>query len=146
MVLISSAKTQFVFFGNPIVEAYDGEKKQNWSGAILCKSADKIIQNISDRNEFPLIEYDVPLRSKTETERCYALRWDDSVIRLYIMLGLGAYGKGLDSMNEDQISNLVRDTFNLHNKPIDNKVEQKIENTIKFVFAQNEKLRYRDQS
>jgi hypothetical protein len=112
------------FLGKPIVEAYESEKKQNWSGAILCKSAEKIIQNISDRSEFPLIEYDVPLRSKTETERCYALRWDDSVIRPYIMLGLGAYGEGLDSMNEDQISNLVRDTFNLHKKPID-KVEQK---------------------
>ena len=74
--------------------------------------------------------------SKTEPERCYALRWDDdSVIRLYIMLGLGAYGEGLDSMNKNQISELVRKTFSSHNKSIDDEpVKQKMDNTTKFIL------------
>jgi hypothetical protein len=36
------------FLGSPIVEAFVAEKKQEWSGAILCESAQKIIQNRSE--------------------------------------------------------------------------------------------------
>jgi hypothetical protein len=126
--------------GKPLVEANESQKKQEWSGAILCKSAQEVIRNMLDLSGFRLIEYDVPFGSKTK--KCYALRWDDSDIENYIMLGLGAYDKGLDLENENQIRNTVREKFSSHKKPIDQNVERKIENTTKFIIKQNEELAY----
>lgn len=65
-----------IYFGQPIIDAYQLEESQEWSGGALTESANKRVEQILDTNNqkrisFYLIEYDVPLKGnkkmKTKT-------------------------------------------------------------------------------
>lgn len=114
-------------FGDSIVNAYELEKKQDWSGVIVD---DKCLNlgNISESKELKellerqmLVQYNVPMKS--------------GPIRTYHVCNWTTmfHNHGINS-------EYIEKSFARHNKKIDNwAVKTKIENTIKFFEEQSEK-------
>lgn len=142
------------FLGTPIVEAYEEERKQNWSGATLCKSAEKkfkslykelqrrktqnyrgIIVNPTASFEsiidYLIYEYPVPYDGdKVEVKP--ALCWDDFVVDYLTLDDIPELNNGKE---KKFIKDRVRNQFATHQKSIEYpKVKHKIENTSEFLF------------
>jgi len=142
--------------GKPIIEAYENEKKQDWSGAVLCKSAEEKLQALSKRLEITrpfnyrgitinpmdwfifsldrlLYRYPVPYKNQSNEEKRLALCWDDFMADFAGLENIPKLNKGKD---ESFIKNRVKEQFGKHEKNRDNdeKVKRKIDNTAKFIF------------
>lgn len=141
------------FLGLPIIEAYKMEKMCKWSGAILCDSAVQMmntqpssqiinyrgIENFClDSQPFTrelIVKYPLSIKigEKEEIREFYSLRWDDLlIIRQYLQSTIPRLNSFQDPMH---IINRVQDQFSFHNKEVnDEKVKQKMENTIQFLL------------
>lgn len=141
------------FLGKPIIEAYEDEKKQDWSGAVLCKSAEEKIQALFRKTESTqsfnyrgitinpmgwfmsfldqlLYRYSVPYKDQSNEEKRLALCWDDFMVDFAGLEDIPELNRG---KNKSFIKNRVQEQFARHKKPID-KVKRKIDNTAKFMF------------
>jgi hypothetical protein len=143
------------FLGKPIVEAYEMEKIQEWSGAILCDSAKKEYNfdmkkrvNTDKMNfhgielnpatimspfmENLILEYNVP--TKIGLSKRPVICWDD-----YVPIFCNIETPTLEPSNFEE---RVQDSFSKYNKGINNeRVKIKMENTVKFLkFSENRSI------
>ena len=139
------------YLGKPVIEAYEQEKSQKWSGAILCKSAEEQITTLLKDSNNRSINYrglDINFKSELKTSlECLlyrypvpvnnekieklALCWDDSVIDF---LGLNNIEELTREKNKKDICRRVKRKFQCHGKCINEDVEKKIDNTVKFLY------------
>jgi len=64
-----------IYLGKPLIEAYELEKKQEWAGGAITKSAEQRILSIQDEGiQNWLINYDVPIKDN-KFENMYAINW-----------------------------------------------------------------------
>ncbi len=142
------------FLGKPIVEAYEAEHKQEWSGVMLTESAESVYLDYKGRREsskninnrgFSLnpadmgpfspnivVDTDIPVRTRCESQRIkgYSLRWDD-YIKDFATLQVEDFNV---SKSREYIESRVRDSFSAYGKKTDSDdIKRKIENTIKFL-------------
>lgn len=135
------------YLGKPIIEAYETEKIQEWSGAVLCNSAEREYALDLDRRssaktmnfhgieinpavmmspfmENLIVQYDVPTKSGIEIRS--ALCWDDYV-SIFCKVDV-------PFLEPHIFEERVRENFSKHNKKIYNdSVRQKMENTVGFL-------------
>ncbi|OMC73636.1 hypothetical protein BK121_08815 [Paenibacillus odorifer] len=106
-------------FGDSIVNAYELENKQEWSGVIIddrCMSINNIKDTtvLKDLKKEMIVEYNVPMK-RGQIRQYFVCNWTASLFN--------------KEMNSEGIIN----SFSSHNKKIDNwAVKLKVDNTIKF--------------
>jgi hypothetical protein len=145
-----------VFLGTPIIEAYETQKIQDWSGAILCKSAEKEFRNRSTGCEVKrhqifgitadprelfnyltissIKKYKIQFKnfnSSFSREQC-ALCWDDSLLSL---VGLQENLPKLNFEEKAEIYKRVWDMFRAHKKTVNPSIISKIKNTTDFIYS-----------
>lgn len=145
-----------VFLGKPIVEAFEAERHQQWSGAILAKSAEQKYKNYIEKrrssrninwrgiNMNPadlaasfspdiVVNTNIPIKKKLEIRKIggYSLRWDDFIVdyaRLDDIKEINA------SLSRESIESRVKESFSAHEKEVDSDdVRQKMKYTIDFL-------------
>lgn len=120
--------------GLPIVDAVNIEKIQNWSGCVIHKSVrDKIGPGLIRLDPLMLTLYDVPFKKSGK----------DDLISTELVVNW-PYGLS-DDVKFNMNSNLIRSKFSMHGKKINDSIEQKIANTIKFFEQMSEHPVYRDE-
>lgn len=147
--------------GKPLVEAFEAEKNQQWSGAILTASAEQKYQNYKKKRQSSknitwrginlnpadilspfspdiVAETNIPVKKNSGTEtmivekiKGYSLRWDDYIVDYARLDGF----KDLNaSLSKESIRSRVEESFSAHGKRIgDAKVKLKIKNTVDFL-------------
>ncbi len=135
------------FLGRPIIEAYNYEKNQEWSGAILCPSA-KVVYNdlkikiekakptnfhglvlnpielFSPFSNNVTLECNVPFKEGYKKE--IAICWGDYIKYFF-------HGK-MPDLTPDEFKKRVNEKFSAFGKEInDDRVKVKIKNTISFL-------------
>ena len=150
------------FLGKPIIEAHNFEMDQNWSGAVLCESAEnefntrlkrynekkenhkvgkEDIRNISSCNFVPpscLCQYPIPC--KKSKKNGLALCWDDSAL---FMFGYNQWEKDaiqINKLSKSKTKELIKQKFAEHHKPIDKKIMGLISNTFEYIWASKDRL------
>lgn len=65
-----------IYIGKAMIEAYELEKKQQWSGAALSKSAGREFKDRYPEKDY-IVKYDVPVKLKSESlfENHYVINW-----------------------------------------------------------------------
>lgn len=135
------------FIGYPVIEAHNTESKQNWSGAILCKSAWNELytlhnESVEMQGEWrgfdlegrfsPLInplweKYPIPYDSSSIDG--IALCWHDAILDFMCL-------NKISRINTYDFGQYVKEKFEAHGKTIDNnddKTIKKIKNTAMFL-------------
>lgn len=148
-----------VFLGKPIIEAYNFERNQNWSGAALCKSAEEEyltrlrisheqlnssqIQSGDAEIIIPILApnlitegclHQYPVPCKNSNQKSLALCWDDSVITMSKLRELKPTIERLNLRHKTQIKTRIQEKFGAHHKPLGKKVNRMIRNTTDFIF------------
>ena len=150
------------FLGMPIIDAYEAEKQQQWSGIALTLSAQReyeayetrrqsarnvtyrgITSNSADSSApfFPDIvaDTDIPIKNKdeSETRKGYSLRWDDFIVEYARLEGIEDLNA---SLSRHSIEERVKDRFSAHGKQIEkDDVRQKIGHTVDFLVEMRDR-------
>ena len=148
------------FLGKPVIEAHNFESDQNWSGAALCKSAEKeyLMRLQRQSQKMPLIKsdainpiipynfvstnclYKYPIPCKKSNVESFALCWDDSLL---FMFGLKKQLPSIDRLNFDnksKVYKIIREKFKAHDKPLGKTVAPMIKNTAEFIINTKDRL------
>ena len=150
------------FLGKPIIEAHNFEMDQNWSGAVLCKSAEnefktrleryhekkkshtagkEDIRNLSFCNFIsPNCFYNYPIPCKKSKRNGLALCWDDSVLYLFGYNQWENDSIPLNKLSKNKTKEMIKLKFMEHHKPIDKKIMRLINNTSEFIWTSKNRL------
>lgn len=72
-----------VLMGQPIIEAFEKEKQQEWIGCWItdrCLNRNQLDEYICDKS---IVEYDIPLKENEIVKNCYAFNWVKSIANKY---------------------------------------------------------------
>ncbi|HEU4963896.1 MAG TPA: hypothetical protein VFV52_08590 [Bacilli bacterium] len=107
-------------FGKAIVDAYNLEGSQQWSGCIVDKACIDMIGERITNPVYGVVEYCVPLK-KGEVEKHWCVNWVSTL-------------KLLRDVKIEIVGELISEAFSKHNKATNIwDVKVKIDNTIRFV-------------
>jgi hypothetical protein len=150
------------FLGMPIIDAYEAEKKQQWSGVALTLSAQREYEAYETRRQSSrnvsyrgitwnpeassapfspdiVVDTDIPIKNKGEskTRKGYSLRWDDFIVDYARLEGI----KDLNaSLSRQSIKERVEESFSAHGKQIkEEDVREKIERTVGFLVEMRDR-------
>lgn len=146
------------FLGKPIVEAFEAEKNQQWSGVVLTKSAEQKYQDYKAKRQSSkninwrginlnpadlmapfspniVVDINIPIKKESEIRKIegYSLRWDDFIVDYARLDGIKDINA---SLSRESIESRVKESFSAHGKEKrvnSDDVRQKIEYTVDFL-------------
>lgn len=112
--------------GIPIVEAYKNEKKQEWIGCWITRSCiDRVSDKESHLSAKSIVEYDIPLKDG-EVRKEYAYNLVKSIPNII-------RSRLRQNKNDFKPEEVIKEINFFRNKPTDEDVRRKHENTKKFI-------------
>jgi len=148
------------FLGMPIIDAYEAERTQQWSGVALTLSAQREYEAYETRRQSArnvtyrgitsnsadsfapfspdiVVDTDIPIKSESKTRKGYSLRWDDFIVdyaRLESIKDLNTF------LSRQSIEERVEESFSAHGKQINGEdVREKIERTVGFLVEMRDR-------